>query len=129
MVMNAVEVMAALVILGAAIKLLVVIIKPRAWLKFAKKAWKNPKMLNCIYLVASLVVLYFLVQSGITITQILAVSLFIGLLVGMSMTSYAGEIFKVFEKAIKKRTLLKDDVFYIVVWIVLLVWGAIELLA
>jgi hypothetical protein len=116
------EILATILIAFSVIKLVVVSISPQSWLMFAKKIYIRPKLTSAVAFVLAVIVLFFLIKSGITIVHILAISLFIVLLMVIGMAKYADRMIDwMLEQDIK--ILLKEFWFYTLIWIVLLLWG------
>jgi len=67
-----------------------------------------------------------LIQSGLTIVQILAVTAFVGLLMAVGIGIYANEVISMATKMLKKG-ILKKAWLYTLLWVALIVWGAYEL--
>ena len=127
MKLSIIEYLAAIVIVLVIVKIIVVLLKPKAWLAITKKIYKNPQFTSIVSLLLSGVVLYFLLQSGISILQILAVTLFVSLLMMSGIAPYTQPFINWAEKQ-DLRQLLKNAWLYSLVWIVLLFWGVVELL-
>ena len=116
------EVLATLLIAFSVIKLAVVLISPQAWLNFAKKIYVKPQVTSAVGLVLAAIVLFILVSSGITIVEILAVTLFVVLLIVIGMARYGEEIIDWAQKQ-DVKAMLKESWLYTLIWVVLLGWG------
>ena len=122
-----IEILALILIAITAIKLLVFLVKPQWWYSFIEKVYSNPPVTSLFAFVLAMVVLYFLVLSGISIVEILAVSLFIALLIAVGFAKYADKLIPwVREQNIV--LVLKEIWLYTLVWLLLIAWGAGELL-
>ncbi len=128
MTLGTIEVMALIVVVAAAIKILVILVKPKAWVGIVKKIWVNSALVGIVSLVLAAVVLYYLMQAGITIVQIFAVMLFIALLAAVSAAVYSKEIMGLAQKLLKDKNILKKAWLAILVWIILIIWALKELL-
>jgi len=127
MAFTPVETIALIIIVITAIKILVLLVKPMAWMNFAKKIYlTNPTLTQIISLVLAAVVLYYLLQE-ITIIQILAVMAFISLLLVMGLAPIMGNLIKKYEGIIKRGNIWKDSWLYTLIWIALMAWGVKEL--
>ena len=124
--MTPIEIMALVIIIISAIKVIVILANPKSWADVVKKIWANPMITSIISLVLAAIVLYYLLQSGLTIVQILAVTLFVVLLIAVGIGMYATELISMSTELLKKGV-LKKAWFYTLIWIVLLIWGAKEL--
>ncbi len=116
------EILAAIIIVFSLVKLTVVLISPMSWLNFAKKIYVRPQITSAVALVLAAVVLYILINSGMTIVHIFAVTLFIVLVLVIGMARYGEEIIS-WAMGQDLRTILKEQWLYTLIWIVLLVWG------
>lgn len=125
---SAIEILAGLLIVLAAIKLLVLLVDAQTWLRFVKRVYAKPHVTSWIALVLAVLVLYLLLRSGLTIVQVLAVTVFVSLLVVVGVAPYARPLFGWLETQ-SLQAMLREQWLYIVVWLLLLVWGAVEILA
>ena len=125
--MTPIEIIALIIILVSAIKIIVILAKPKAWADLVKKIWANPMVTSIISLILAAVVLYYLIWiEGLTIVQILAVTAFVALLMAVGLGIYAKEVVSMATKMLKKG-IMKRAWFYTLLWVALLVWGAYEL--
>lgn len=124
---NTLEILAIILIAVAIIKVATIIINPRAWYNMVEKIYIVPELVSIVGLFLSIVVLYFLVNAGISIIEILAVCLFVLLLMLTGMANYVDEIMGwVREQDI--AYMVKRLWIYIFVWVALIVWGIQALL-
>jgi hypothetical protein len=122
-----IDILAVLLILLAVVKLILLSINAPTWLAAAKALYARPMVTTTVsYLLAS-VVLYVLLQSGLTIVQVLAVCLFVVLLLIPGLAPYMGELLRGLEGK-TFRQLLRDQWLYTLVWMILLGWGLCALL-
>ena len=122
------EVLAAILIVLSLTKLVVVMVRPSAWLGLAKRLYTKPLVTSGVALAAAGVVLALLIRSGLDIVQILAVSLFVVLVIVVGIAPFAPHLFEWIE-AQDMRQAIRRQWLYIVVWTALLAWGAYTLLA
>ena len=121
-----IEILALILISIAVIKLIVFLINPTLWIDFVEKMYSVPQLIGYIALGASLVVLYFLINAGLTIIEILAVSLFIVLLMLTGLASYADDaIAWIRDQDI--MAMVRKLWLYTLAWMLLIIWGISEL--
>lgn len=125
--MTPIGIIALILIIVSAIKIVVILVNPKSWADVVKKIWANPMVTSIISLILAAIVLYYLIQSGLTIVQILAVTAFVGLLMAVGIGIYANEVISMATKMLKKG-ILKKAWLYTLIWIILLIWGVKELL-
>lgn len=125
--MTPIEIMALIVVLAAAIKILVILVNPKSWLGIVNKVWSKPVLTGLISLILAGVVLYYLIQE-LTIVQIFAVILFIALISATSMAVYAKDFIAMAQKFAKDRSFLKKAWLAVLIWIILILWALKELL-
>ena len=125
--MTPVEIIALVVIVAAAIKMLVLLVKPTAWMDFAKRFYSRSDLARIVSLILAAIVLYYLTQAGITIVQILAVTAFVALLIVVGLAPNIGSIMNRYKAQIKSGKLWKTHWFYALLWLALIVWGALVL--
>ena len=123
---NTIEMFAVILIAIGVIKIIVILISPKSWLNFAKTIYANPKVTSFVALILSLIVLYYLVNAGITIVQILAVTLFVALLISAGIARYSKNIIGSLKNK-DLRELAKEYWLYSLIWTLLLIWGIKEL--
>ena len=121
-----VEIIALVLLVFAVIKIVILLIKPEAWMDFAKGIWKNKVVTKLVALILAAVVFYYLIQV-LTIVQIFAVTAFVALLLAIGLADPIKRIIPVYEKQIKDGTLWKDNWLYTLIWLALMVWVVIEL--
>jgi hypothetical protein len=124
--MTPVEIIALILIIAATIKMIVLLVSPNSWMNFSKFVLGGGFLTRVVGLILAAIVLYYLLTE-LTIIQILAAAVFIALLLVIGLASNMGVLVKKYEAQIRKRTLWKEHWLYTLIWIVLLVWGVIEL--
>ncbi|MBU0460072.1 MAG: hypothetical protein KJ597_05035 [Nanoarchaeota archaeon] len=123
MAFGAIEILALILIVLSVVKMLTLLVKPQSWFNFTKKMMIKPKVLSGVSLVLAAVVLYFLVTAGVGIVQILAVMLFMALFILVGLAQYIPAMLK----KINPKTAMKEQWFYALLWLALLVWGVVVL--
>ena len=126
MSLGIIEILALVLIAIALIKLVIFIIKPEIWFDFIELLYRKPEFTSSIALLLAIVVLFFLLDSGMTIAQILATCLFVALLIMMGFASYSNEILS-WARGQEPVYLIKKLWIYWLVWILLLGWGIASL--
>jgi hypothetical protein len=121
------EVFAAVLILLAVVKLAVLTVNAPAWLTAVRALYARPMLTAVVSYVLAGLVLYGLIESGLTIVQILAVSLFVVLLIVPGFAPYMSEVLRGLEGK-TLRQMLREQWLYSLVWMILLGWGACALL-
>ena len=123
MSLTTLEVLATIVLVIGALKILSILFVPNWFANFADKLYSCPKLLKTISLILAGIVLYFLVEAGVTIVEILAISLFISLFIAVGLGSYG----KTLMSKIDFKTVLKEQWLYTLLWVALMVWGVKEI--
>lgn len=119
--MTPIQIMALIVALLGAVKMIVVLINPKSWInKVVKPIYKNTMVASLAGLIIAGVSLYYLKQT-LTIVDIFAVFLFFMGLMLMSFAAVSKEMTKLAENVLRKDGLIR---FWlpILVWILLLIW-------
>lgn len=127
MALTSVEIMALIIALLAAIKILVILINPKAWGNVVNAVYGNPLVTTLIAFILAAVVLNYLLAE-MSIVQIFAVMLFLSLLMTIGAAAYSKEMLKIVNNLLKNKKILKKAWFYILVWIVLIIWVILEIL-
>jgi len=117
------QVLALIFISVAALKILVILIKPSAWGKVIKKVWKNSNVMMVICLVLAALVLYLLLGEGFTLIDIFAVALFVSLLAGAGIAMYSQDVVVFATRLLKGREIVKKSWLYILIWVILILCG------
>jgi len=124
--MTPIEIIALILIALAFIKMVILLVKPKAWMNLTKSIYSNKILIQVVAFILASILLYYLLQE-LTIVQILAVIAFTAFLVVLGLASEVEFIVKKYEAQIKNGSLWKKHWFYVLVWLVLLIWGAYEL--
>lgn len=122
MALGTLEILATILIVISVVKMVSILINPDKWMGFAGKIYSKPGAMSFVSLVLALVVLYFLVDAGVTITQILAIMLFTTLLMAVGLASYLKPIIK----KVDINKVLSEQWYYVLLWLALIAWGAYE---
>ena len=127
MTFTSVEIIALVLISLATIKIFVLVVKPQAWMNFTKWIYKKPIVDKFVGTILAGVILYYLIDSGMTIVQILAASAFMAMLFLVGLSEDVGPFIKKYQAQIKSGKLWKKHWFYTLIWIAILVWGVLVL--
>ena len=127
MALTSLEIIALILIVISTIKILVLLVNAKKWINFSKWVYGGGTLSMIVLLALAAFIFYYLIQE-LTIVQILAVTLFVSLFIGVGFVSYSKELLEWYEKKIKTKSLWGNGVwFYTLLWIVLLVWGLVEI--
>lgn len=125
--LNPVEILALIIIIISLVKIACVLISPGTWLNFARKIYIKPQVTSTVAFFLASIVLYILIISGIKITEILAVTLFLMLIITVGIAKYGEDVLR-WAMNQDMRRLLKDQWLYTLIWTGLLLWGIITIL-
>ncbi len=125
--LTALELIAGALILFTAIKLAVVAVSLPAWLQFARKIYVRPTVTSTVAAVLAGAVLIALVNAGVTIVQILAVTVFVILLLLIGFAPFGDELIT-WAEGQDLKTWIREQWLYTLIWIALLGWGLYEIL-
>jgi len=119
-----IEIIALVLIILSLIKIALL---PKIWMKYViKPLYSKARILFMGELVLALIVLYYLLQSGLTIVQILAVTAFTALIMGMTFAWFGKETL-MWAGTVLKKGVWKKAWLPILIWVALITWGALEL--
>ena len=128
MALTSVGIIALALIALSVIKILVLLVKPQAWMSFAKNVvYKKPAITKLVAFVLGGIILYYLLMAGITVVQILAVAAFVAMLFVFGLSGDVKHLLKRYEDEVKKGIMWKKYWFYTLLWVALIVWGVLEL--
>lgn len=119
--MTPIEIMALIIVVCGAIKIIVILTKPRSWINVINVAYEKPAVTMIIALLLAIIVLKYLLAE-LTIVHIFAVMLFMALLMAIGVASYAKEMTTMVNKLLKDRNVLKKGWLAITIWAVLIIW-------
>jgi len=126
MTLETLEILALILITVTAVKLVIFLINPQVWYSFIRGLYSKPPLASLIAFILAMTVLYFLLISGVTIVEILAVSLFVVLLIATGLAKYADKLI-LWTKDQGIVFILKEVWLYTLVWLLLLAWGVGEI--
>jgi len=121
--MNTFEILATIIVVIAVIKLIAIVINPKKWIDFSK-ALLGSKLTRPLATVLAAIVLYYLIQAGITIIEIFAVMVFFALFIVIGIAPYMSKLYK----SIKIGDIWRTQWWYIILWLALMIWAIIELI-
>ena len=127
MAFTPIETIALVLIVISVIKIVILLVNPKSWMNFVKNLYSKQKTISVVAFILGAIVLYYLLQSGITFVEILAVTAFVALLMLIGLAKEVGPLIKKYDSIIKKGNLWKDYWFYTLIWVILLIFGAREL--
>ncbi|MFK8027788.1 MAG: hypothetical protein AB8C40_06970 [Gammaproteobacteria bacterium] len=125
--MNAIDILASILIVIALVKIIILVINPNAWGGLLSKIYTIPGVISVVGFLLSVLTLYFILNAGISIIEILAVCLFIALLMLTGLANYSEE-FIVWLDRQNIIKMVKRLWLYSSIWLVLIIWGIYALL-
>lgn len=123
-----IELIAFIFIIFSLIKIISISISPQSWNRnIVKKLFKNYHLTAFFSFILAIIVLYYLLKE-LTIVQIIASASFVFLLIAFGISAYHEEILKLSDKIYKDKIILKKSIIYIIIWLILLLWGLKEII-
>jgi len=123
-----IELIALIFIVISLIKIIILLVNRDFWMgHIIKKILNHPHATGFIFLILSLVVLWYLLL-GLTIIQVIAVMAFTTLFMGFGMLLYVKPLEKIIKSIRKDKYLIKHGLVYIILWIIILLWGLKEII-
>ena len=120
--MSPLEIIAVLLVALFAIKMLVLMVSPRAWYrKVVKPVYGNPKVYMWVLVALAAIILYYLLQE-LNIVQIFAATAFVTLLMGIGVLAFSKDILDLADRMLRKKNILKRAGLSILIWTVLSIW-------
>ncbi len=126
MAFTPVEIIALVLLIVAAIKMLVLLINGKAWMNLTKRLYKKEIIFKLVVFILLVVVFYYLIQV-FTVVEIFAIMAFAALFIAIGFAEPIKKIIPIYEKHMKDKTLFKTYWLYILLWLALMVWVFIEL--
>jgi hypothetical protein len=121
------ELLAWIVIALSLIKIVVIAIKPKAWLDFAGKIYTYPIATQIVSVVLTYLILSSLINSGIGFVEIFAVISLLFVLMTLSISIYSKEMMSLAKKLVKDKKFWKKAWFSVLVWVIISVLAILEL--
>ncbi len=125
--METITTFALIIAVIALVKILVILVKPKAWYGVVKSVWKAPALMMIVCLILAAIVFYYLIQE-LSIVQIMATMLFLALLYGMTFAVYSKETIVWAQKMLNDRKFLAKGWLPILIWLALILWALKEIL-
>ncbi len=126
--MTPIEIFALIVAVIAIVKVVVLLVNPKSWMKFAKAIYAQPAASMIVSLLLAAVVLYYLLTE-LTIVQIFAAVLFTMLLALSSFSAFPKELLEMANKLLEDKSIMKKAWLPTIVWVALIVWVLYALVA
>ena len=126
MALTALEIIALIFVLLGIVKLLCLLVKPRAWFKFAKAVYSY-KYITTIGIILVIVTGYFLFQE-LTMVQIFATFAFLGAIMILGIAPFAKDIIGLADKVLRRKVMQKAWLSTII-WLILMLWVLWEIFA
>ena len=129
MIWGALQITVLILAILVVIKFLVLAIKPKAWLNFAKSLYSNPLVLGLVEVILAAVLLYYLLVQ-LTIVQIMAAVTLGALLTGLSFAVFGKELILPWGRIMRnKKILWSPGAWFVwIIWLVLIGWAVYTLL-
>ncbi|NQU78590.1 hypothetical protein HQ545_02375 [Candidatus Woesearchaeota archaeon] len=126
--MSPIEIMALLLALFVAVKIITLLVRPKEWMKIPGCVSSHPRLTMVVALVLAFVALYFLLAE-LTIVQVFAAMLFALLLILSAVSAYPKEMDALAQKMLKEKHILRQAWLPTIMWIALLIWVLYALFA
>jgi len=124
MILGALQIAVLILAILVVIKLLVLAIKPKAWLNLAKSLYGNPLITGLVIVILAIILFYYLLMQ-LTIVQIMAAIALGALLTALSFTLFGKETIAWANKILKNKKILWSPGAWFVwlIWLVLIGWA------
>lgn len=123
---TAIEWIAGALIAFTLLKLAVVTVSMPVWLRFASTFYRRPTVTSAISAVLAGGVLYALIGAGVTVIEILAVTVFVALILLVGMAPYGADLIR-WAGDRDLMQWLREQWLYSMIWLALILWGLVEL--
>jgi len=114
--MTALEILALIFAIWVIIKISILLIAPKGFLKFSERVLKNINLLTVIYLVIAIIFGYFIFQS-LSIIEVAATMMFTAALVGLGFVP----LFKYMNVSRFYSDIIKEGIF-VKFWLSVIIW-------
>ncbi len=124
--MTPVEIIALILVIVGAIKIIALLVKPSAWANTAGKLWRDSSVFTVVALIICLVVLRYLLTE-LTIVQIFAVFGFVAPFYWIALAPYRKELFELVTRDLSVSSVVRKSWLTLIIWLVLMIWVLKEL--
>lgn len=118
--MTSIEILALIFAVLVLVKLIVILIRPKAWGKFVAVVWSKAGLTMLVCLVLAVITGYY-VLNNLSIVEVGAVMLFTSTLMAVAWGPYSKLLLKMKEEVLKPGAVQKSWL-PIIIWLVLGVW-------
>lgn len=126
MPLTPIETIAAVFAVLGVVKLVVLLINKRAWIKnVAVPLYGNPAGASVVFVILAIFLFYYILQE-LSIVQIFAVMALTGILMGLGFLLYSNEMIA-FARKIYKKKFSGWLWLYIIIWLLLSIWVLYEI--
>jgi len=126
--MTPIEILALIVAVMGAVKLVFVFVKPAAWMGVVKKVYGKPVYTMGAAIILGVIILTFLLEE-LTIVDIFAVMSFIMVLMMLGVAALGDEVIALSDKVLQNKDMIKKMWLSAVVWAILIIWVLLEIFA
>ncbi len=117
--MTSIEILAIILAIIVLVKLFIITINPKLWMKVAEVVLSNYIPTTVIYFILTIIIGYYIFTS-LNIVQVAAVILFASILIGLSLLPFSNTILKIRSEMLGTRS----DMFR-KGWLAIFIWGGI----
>ena len=127
--MTPLEIIATIFAILILVKVSIVMMNPKLWLKVAEPAMRNYTLTAVVYAIIAVIVGYYIFAS-LNIVQVAAVMLFTAILIGLGLLPFHKHFMKIGQEMSESRSVMFQKVWLqIVIWVAMAVWVLYAVLA
>ncbi|MEE9125297.1 MAG: hypothetical protein V3U14_12540 [candidate division NC10 bacterium] len=127
--MTPLEIIATIFAILILVKISIVMMNPKLWLKIAEPVMRNYTLTAVVYAIVAVIVGYYIFAS-LNIVQVAAVMLFTAILIGLGLLPFHKHFMKIGQEMSESRSVMFQKVWLqIVIWVAMAVWVLYAVLA
>lgn len=120
--MTPIEILATIFAILVLVKLLIVAINPKVWMKVAEAILSNYTLTTAVYLILAVIVGYY-IFANLNIVQVAAAMLLTSVLMGLTLVAYSKTMLKVAKEILGTRSdMFRKAWLAILIWVAIAVW-------
>jgi hypothetical protein len=119
--MTPIETLATIFAILVLVKLFIVAVNPKLWMKGVESILNNYVFTTVVYVLLAIIVGYFVFQS-LNIIQVAAVMLFASMLIGLTLVPYSKEFLTLGKEVIGTRSRMFRKA-----WLAIVIWAGIAI--
>ncbi len=118
--MTPIEIIAVIFAILILVKIIVVFIRPKAWIRFAETITRNHLIITLVYIILAIILGYY-VFSVFSVVTVFVIAIFGILLMAIGLIPYFESIIKTTKKMTREK-ILQSFWLSLLIWLIFAIW-------